>query len=110
MTRQSKINQADVQAIADRLRALRETTGLSQDAFAQSVGLLTSQWANFEAASVRISIDAALQLVRRMQVTLDWVYLGNSAWMPRELSHKIDSALANPTTKRGPRRKPEVAA
>jgi transcriptional regulator with XRE-family HTH domain len=107
MPRQSKIEQADIAAISDRLRALRETTGMTQAQFAEHVGLNYKQWGNFEAAFSRIGIDAALQLVREMRVTLDWIYLADDRWLPKELATQIAHALANPTTKRASRRKPE---
>ncbi len=88
---------ASLEAIAKRLRALRATTGLSQQKFAERYGLGYSQWANFESARQRIGIDAALTLAQEMRVPLDWVYLGQEAWLPAELRDKIHAAMEDPT-------------
>jgi transcriptional regulator with XRE-family HTH domain len=79
----------DLDAIANRLRLLRATTGLSQHKFTEWIGLGYSQWANFEAAKGRIGLDAALTLTRKMGVSLDWIYLGQEAWLPAQLRDRI---------------------
>ncbi len=85
-----------LEAIASRMRALRATTGLSQQKFAERYGLGPSQWANFETAQKRIGIDAALTLAREMRIPLDWIYLGQEAWLPAELRDKIRAAMDDP--------------
>lgn len=92
MSAQQVIRPEDVSAIAERLRALRATTGLSQQKFADSVGLGYSQWANFESARNRIGLDAALTLVRKMGVSLDWIYTGQEAWLPGPLRDQLRQA------------------
>lgn len=95
MTRTAKVRPEDIKAIAARLKALRATTGLSQEAFAASVGLGSKAWANFEAAGGRIGIDAALCLTREMNVPLDWIYIGQRAMLPADLRDKLDAVDAN---------------
>ena len=92
MGRTSKVRPEDVSAIARRLRALRSTTGLSQEKFAARCGLGYKQWGNFEGEAGRIGLDAALALVREFGVTLDWIYLGHPYRMPAELLEQIRSA------------------
>jgi transcriptional regulator with XRE-family HTH domain len=102
-----KVRQADPssrEAQIQRLRALRQTTGLSQQRFAESVGLTYQQWSNFEAGAGRIGIDAAITLAKRMRVPLDWIYLGETAWLPAALKQAIDEALANPSPQKPPAR------
>lgn len=82
----------DLDAIANRLRLLRATTGLSQHKFTEWVGLGYSQWANFEASKGRIGLDAALTLTRKMGVPLDWIYLGQEAWLPSQLRDRLRDA------------------
>ena len=94
MPKQSKIRPEDVASIARRLKALRISTGLSQEAFAAKVGLGYKQWGNFEAATGRIGLDAALVLQRELKVPLDWIYLGEEAWLPSGLRDKIREASA----------------
>jgi len=94
MPKTSKIRAEDVAAIAARLKALRAATGLSQEAFAKQVGLGYKQWGNFESASGRIGLDAALTLTRELKVPLDWIYLGEEAWLPAGLRDKIRQKMA----------------
>lgn len=94
MPKTSKIRPEDVAAIAARLKALRAATGLSQEAFAKQVGLGYKQWGNFESASGRIGLDAALTLTRELKVPLDWIYLGEEAWLPAGLRDKIRQKMA----------------
>lgn len=82
----------DVISIAERMRVLRKTTGLSQEAFADFVGLGYAQWGNIEAARNRIGIDAALALTHKLGIPLDWTYLGEERWLPMELRSKLNEA------------------
>ncbi|ACL61082.1 helix-turn-helix domain-containing protein [Methylobacterium nodulans] len=90
--RKSHVRPEDVRAISARLRALRKTTGLSQEKFAARCGLGYKQWGNFEAEEGRIGIDAAIALVKEFGVTLDWIYLGHPYRMPAELLEQIRAA------------------
>lgn len=89
---ESRIRPEDVVAIATRLRSLRATTGLSQQAFSEKYGLGYKQWGNFEAARGRIGLDAALVLTREMGVPLDWIYTGQEAWLPPGLREQLRQA------------------
>ena len=64
------------------MRALRKTTGMSQVAFAAEYGFTPTQWSNIETGISRISVDAAMILQKRFRIPLDWVYLGETAWLP----------------------------
>jgi DNA-binding transcriptional regulator YiaG len=99
---------ASREAQAERLRALRQTTGLSQQRFAEDLGLGYSQWANFESGTQRIGLDAALTVTRKLRVPLDWIYLGETAWLPSALKQAIDYALQNPAPRK-PRRNTSAA-
>ncbi|WP_336489718.1 helix-turn-helix domain-containing protein [Methylobacterium nigriterrae] len=92
MLRESHLTPDALAAMAERLRNLRATTGLSQQKFATSFGLGHSQWANFESAKHRIGIDAALTLRREMGVPLDWIYLGDTACLPAALKDELRKA------------------
>ena len=104
MPKVSKVRQEDVLAIAARLRALRATTGLSQRAFAESVGLEYKQWGNFESAVGRIGIDAALTLTRELRVPLDWIYLGEEAWLSANLRDQLRAVAADLEPSSDPKR------
>ena len=94
MAKASKIHPADLLAMASRLKALRLSTGLSQKEFCEEYGFGQTQWSNFEKANGRISIDAALVLNQRLKVPLDWIYNGETAWLPSGLRDKIEKAQA----------------
>jgi transcriptional regulator with XRE-family HTH domain len=107
MPKTTKIRPEDVSAIAQRLRALRATTKLSQEAFAKRVGLGYKQWGNFEAATGRIGLDAAMTLTRELKVPLDWIYLGEEAWLPAGLRDEIRRELATLQAEQKPQPAPE---
>lgn len=101
MARPTKIRPEDVLAIGDRLRALRISTGLTQAEFAEKYGFKQTQWGNFEAAHSRIGIDAALTLLRELKTPLDWIYTGDTTWLPSGLRDKIEAVEPRPV-KRAP--------
>lgn len=100
MSRRPKAEPFGAEAMAARLRALRATTGLSQQKFAEECGLGYKQWGNFETGS-RIGIDAALILVNKYRITLDWIYLGNKDMMPNGLMRRIEAIMATDEEKTG---------
>lgn len=78
---------AEMPAIAERLRSLRETVNVgNQRAFAEFLGISAQAWNNYEKAGRRISLDEALKVVRRTGVTLDWIYFGDERGLPLELA------------------------
>lgn len=96
MAKATKIHAADIQAMADRLRALRLVTGKTQAEFAAAYGFTQTQWANFEAGAGRISIDAALALKDNFLVPLDWIYTGETAWLPSGLKEAMAQVEPRP--------------
>lgn len=81
-----------LEAIAGRLFALRKALDATQEEMARAIGSGpgNSIWANYEAADRRISLDHALMLCRRHNVTLEWIYRGYiHASVPTELADKI---------------------
>lgn len=95
MTISSKPTHGEMLRMAVRLRALRATTGLNQRAFAAAYGFGNVQWAMFENAAGRISIDAAILLARQFHVSLDWIYFGGSERIPVGLRDQIDDIIEN---------------
>lgn len=82
------------EGIAQRLRVLWRAAypHLKQGAFADEIGLTDSQLSNYFAVGEnqrRMSIDTAITIAMRSQVTLDWLYLGNPAGLPLELAQKL---------------------
>jgi DNA-binding XRE family transcriptional regulator len=84
--RSVRLNPASLLAIADRLRALRVSTGLKQVEFCRLVGLSTAQWNNYERARERIAVDPALQVCERTGATMDYIYRGTVSSLPLNLA------------------------
>jgi hypothetical protein len=84
-----------VPEIAQRLRLLRQALASSQAEFCRRMSdFPVKTWNNYEVVAGRISIDAAIVLVRTFGVTLDWIYLGDAAMMPHHLMQKIAEVAA----------------
>lgn len=82
--------QSSIVAIGERLRLLREALLYSQTEFARKLNISLQTWNNYERGVSRIRIDEAYKVVRQTGVTLDWIYLGADAHLPRALSEKLD--------------------
>jgi transcriptional regulator with XRE-family HTH domain len=63
-------------AIAERLKLLRESLGLSQTDMASLVGTSCQAWNNFERGRRRISVDQATKVCEKAGASLDWIYYG----------------------------------
>lgn len=69
------------QAIAQRLRKLREASGLGQADFAKLCGIGKTAWANYESGLRRISPDQAFKVCDATGVTTDWIYRNHARGM-----------------------------
>lgn len=70
----------DMQAIGERLLLLREALeGVdygAQTRFARRLGISNKSWSTWETGYGRINVDGARQVLRRLGVSLDWIYDG----------------------------------
>lgn len=79
--------------IGARLILLREALGFSTSAaFARHVELTPQALNNYERGIGRPDLDAALKIVRRTRVTLDWVYAGEDSGLSVELARLLNAA------------------
>ena len=78
-------------AVGQRLSRLRRALGLTQRQLADQLNITGPRWANYELGTSRIPVDMALELVRRWDVSLDWVYYGNRSMMPKSLLRRIEA-------------------
>lgn len=76
----------DYSYIGARIAVLRGYLDLNRPDFAKANGFTPSQLANWEYGLRRISPDAAIRLVERYGVTLDWIYLGRASALPQNLA------------------------
>jgi len=84
-------------AIGRRLSNLRHALGLTQRQLAAILKVTGPRWANYEVGTSRIPVDIALRLVEKWEVSLDWIYYGNGAMMPKPLLRTIKAAAKEPT-------------
>jgi transcriptional regulator with XRE-family HTH domain len=79
-------------AVGRRLSHLRHALGLTQRQLAEILNITGPRWANYEVGTSRIPVAIALRLVEKWEVSLDWIYYGNGAMMPKSLLRKIKAA------------------
>ena len=90
-----------VVAVGRRLSHLRHALGQTQRQLAASLNITGPRWANYEVGTSRIPVDIALRLVEKWEVSLDWIYYGNGAIMPKPLLRTIKAAAKEPTRRVG---------
>lgn len=71
--------------IAHRLKWHRLLIGLSQTDYATSIGVKRSAYSLWEAGTHRLSLDGALALRKRYELSLDFMYEGNADALPMTL-------------------------
>ena len=76
-------------SVGRRLSNLRHALGLTQRQFAEILNITGPRWANYEVGTSRIPVDIALRLVEKWEVSLDWIYYGNGAIMPKQMLEAI---------------------
>ena len=92
MTRK-RMDDESVPAISHRLRLLRHARvgdhfG-SKAEFARLMDINPATWSGYETEVGRINVDTAMELYKRLGVTMEWVYLGIEAMMPADLMREI---------------------
>jgi transcriptional regulator with XRE-family HTH domain len=79
-------------AVGRRLSHLRHALGQTQRQLATILNITGPRWANYEVGTSRIPVGIALRLVEKWEVSLDWIYYGNEAMMPKPLLRMIKAA------------------
>lgn len=77
------------EAIAHRLRMIRETAELSKSGMADALGIERTYWSRFEGGKRAITEPVAALLVDRFGVTLDFIFLGRWHTLPFETAQKL---------------------
>jgi len=97
-------------AIAERLIALRELSGLKQNLYAKSLGITPTAWNNWERALQRISIDAARKVYQHTGVDAHWIYDGDTRLLSpaksAELAAQVEKVRARRASEEPPPPKP----
>jgi transcriptional regulator with XRE-family HTH domain len=84
-------------AIARRLRLLRDALGLTQEAFAASTNVGRTSINNYERAIRRPDVDEAIRICAATGVNLHWLYTGEmSAYLPGDIRERIRGCRGRP--------------
>ena len=76
----------DPRHVAERLLAIRRAHDLSQVKFANECGVSATALANWEQGRQRPSIEAAKKIVDRFDLTLDYLLLGRTGTLKRDIA------------------------
>ena len=85
------LDEASLEKIAERLTIVREVQGLTQTEFSSRAGINKNAWNNYERARKRINLEAAIRLVATFELTLDYIYLGDTSNLKYRLSAAIEA-------------------
>lgn len=75
--------------IGARLELLREKNGLTDTAFARSIGMKQNTYSPWEQGKRRPKIESALLICDKYNVTLDWLYRGVKETLPFETQRQL---------------------
>lgn len=70
------------EAIAERLRLVRDVVGMAQGEFAERAGIAANTYNQFERGRKRPSIENAIALCDTYNLTLDWIFRGDHTGLP----------------------------
>jgi transcriptional regulator with XRE-family HTH domain len=88
------------EAIAARLILLREALGYRQADFARRLGISYQRLSNWERNVQPLPLSGAQNVRRVTGATLDWLYNGIEAGLPRDLADLIAKHKREPGNKR----------
>ena len=79
----------DREAVAARLRRVREILKLSKKEFAEKAGLSMQVYGPFESAKRNLSLQSAKALRKRHGLTLEFLYFGKIEDLPTGISRNL---------------------
>ncbi|KUP91783.1 helix-turn-helix transcriptional regulator [Tritonibacter horizontis] len=79
----------DIEAVAARLKRVREILDLSKKDFAESAGLTEQTYGPFENAKRELSLTAAKKLRKRYGLPLEFMYFGKIDDLPTRISKAL---------------------
>lgn len=90
---QGLMAEADPALIGKRLSLLENIEDMSQAALAKKAGIASNAWNNYVHGRKRIGIENAIRVVATYDLTLDYIYLGDSSNLPPHLQVAIASLM-----------------
>ena len=82
-------NDDSPEAVAARLRAVRQILGMDKKTFAERAGMSQQTYGPFENGTRALSLEAARKLRKTYGLSLEFMYFGKTDDLP----HRIASAL-----------------
>ena len=79
----------DRDAVAARLKRVREVLGLEKKEFAENAGLTMQTYGPFENARRDLSLQAAKALRKRYSLPLEFLYFGKTEDLPTRISKEL---------------------
>jgi transcriptional regulator with XRE-family HTH domain len=83
---------ASKENVAKRLKWLRDFYDLSQVDFSKNIGVLVSQYNNWERGRQRLSLEGALKINAVYGTTLDFLFLGRRELLSQEMLNDLASS------------------
>ena len=81
--------------IGERLRRLRAHLDMGQMEICAIINANQASWSLWESGKRQIPIEPASRICRRFGVTLDWIYFGDIAGMPRRYDKLVSAELGS---------------
>jgi transcriptional regulator with XRE-family HTH domain len=78
-----------VDTICSRLKWTREALGHTQADWCRLTEIGPQAWNNYERGIRRISLNHAVQLCEKIDVSLDWIYRGVTTGLPKTFAEKV---------------------
>lgn len=78
-----------IDAVAARLKRVREILGLSKKEFAERAGITEQGYGPFENARRELSLSAAKKLRKRYGLPLEFMYFGKIEDLPTRISKEL---------------------
>lgn len=94
-----RVDPKSLPEIALRLRAVHMAIAkdrpdlVTQADFARAIGMRRNTFANCLTGKARIGVDAALKIWLKFHVPLEWLYTGNSDFVPSKLMDRLAEAM-----------------
>lgn len=91
--------------VGRRLGRSRRALGLDQEEFAGGAGLTQPRYNPYETGKRPLTLNAAMLLCERYQLTLDWLFRGDPSGLPYRLHDRIKQIAQDERASAKPHRK-----
>lgn len=82
-------------AISEKIKSIRQRTGLTQDAFSIAMGEKPSKIRDIEAGRQRVNDDFIVRMIQTFPVDLNWLFSAPTPQDARDAMHAEEQCLAN---------------